>query len=232
VAADTLLLQMASPNIKQRTEQIGARREGLSVQSAAAGFDPEQRKNWQVLNEQLAIAKADESSVSADAAHYAPTAPYAGTLHDVDPDLRVGSWVGNRELLGRLVADGPSQVVTYVEDEDIPRISLGDRALFVSDGLHGPTLRLVVVDIDRNASPTLSEPELASPFGGHVLVREKSGVFYPERAVYRVLLKVVSDNDAPQHSWRGLLAIAGDWEAPGMRFLRTMFTVLWRETGF
>jgi hypothetical protein len=31
---------------------------------------------------------------------------------------------------------------------------------------------------------------------------------------------------------RGTVVIAGDWEAPGMRFVRAFLSVLWREAGF
>lgn len=216
--------------MRLRSEQSDARRERLSWQSAAAAFDREQRSQWQVLNEQLAGAEA--GTVSADAAAFAPAAPYAGTLRDLDPDLRPGDWTGRHQTIGRLVRAGERHVVTYVDDRDIHRIAPGDRALFVADGLGGPNLRLEVAGIDRDATRTLTEPELASLFGGHVLVREKNGALYPEQAVYRVVLTVVADGESAQHAWRGHLSIAGSWKAPGLRFLRQALAVLWREAGF
>ncbi|HSW20914.1 MAG TPA: HlyD family efflux transporter periplasmic adaptor subunit [Ramlibacter sp.] len=232
VAVGATLLVMQSPDLAVRTAQAGARRERLSWQSATAGFDAEQRKQWQVLNEQFATAKAEAQTITADAVRYAPVAPYAGVLRDLDPDLRVGDWVSQGEVLARLVREGPQQVVTYVDDADVHRIAPGDRALFVSDGRDGPLLHLEVVRIDRDASRVLNEAELASTAGGHVLAREKNGLLYPERAIYRVLLKVDGDGAAPQHAWRGQVAIAGAWEAPGLRFLRFAASVLMRESGF
>lgn len=232
VEAGAPLMHMTSPDLGLRGRQAKARQERYSLQSAAAGFDPELRKNWQVLNEQLVAANAEQSTVEADGRRYTPAAPYKGILQDIDPDLRAGQWVGDGELLGRLVADGPWQVVTYVDEDEIHRIALGDRALFIADGLAGPDFRLEVAGIDRDASRTLNEPELAAPFGGHVLIREKNGLLYPERAVYRVLLRVKSEQPVTRHSWRGEVTIAGRWEAPGIRFLRTAMAVLWREAGF
>ncbi len=232
VPAGALLIGLDSPDLTVRSAQNSARRERLSWQSAAAGFDPHERQQWQSLNEQLAAADAEGQTVKADAARYAPLAPYAGTLRDLQPDLRVGDWVREGELLTRLVRDGPQQVVTYVDDEDIHRIAIGDSALFVSDGRDGPDLHLKVVSIDRDASRALTEPELATVFGGHIVVREKGGILYPERAVYRVLLTVVDSDRAPQHAWRGRVAIAGAWEAPGMRFVRKAASVFMRESGF
>jgi putative peptide zinc metalloprotease protein len=232
VDAGTLLVRMDSPELQLRAEQSDARQKRLSWQSAAAGFDSDQRSQWQVLNEQLATAEAEAGTVSADAAAYAPVAPYAGTLRDVDSDLRVGDWVGQHEAIGWHVREDKLQVVAYIDDRDIYRIAPGDRALFVADGMGGPDLRLEVASIDRDATRTLTVPELASLFGGQVPVREKNGVLYPEQAVYRVVLKVVSTGVTMQHAWRGRVTIAGTWEAPGLRFLRQIFTVFWREGGF
>jgi putative peptide zinc metalloprotease protein len=60
-----------------------------------------------------------------------------------------------------------------------------------------------------------------------------SGAWYPEHAVYHVRFAF---KDVPSElngqSWRGTVVIAGNWEAPGMRFVRAFFSVLWREVGF
>ncbi|MBW7900126.1 MAG: HlyD family efflux transporter periplasmic adaptor subunit [Rhodocyclaceae bacterium] len=233
VPAGAVLVEFDSPRILARAARSAVRREQLARETAAAAFDPELRKDWQVLHERQATATAEAGTVAADAALYAPAAPYAGILRDLDPDLRPGDWVAHREVLGRLIRPGPRQVVTYVDEDAIHRIRVGDRALFAADGHGGPTLRLRVAGIDGDASRTLNEPALATLFGGHVPVREKQGAFYPERAIYRVVLETADDAPIPdQHTWRGQVAIAGDWEAPGLRFLRAAASVLAREAGF
>lgn len=89
-----------------------------------------------------------------------------------------------------------------------------------------------VVEIDSDASRVLVEGELAGLFGGSITVREKQGVLYPERAIYRVVLETESEMPAQQHRWRGHASIAGSWEAPGLRYLRQFLAVFWRELGF
>ena len=98
--------------------------------------------------------------------------------------------------------------------------------------MSGLAVHLRVSSIDRDASRTLGEPELAALFGGDVLVREKNGVLYPEHAVYRVLLEADANLPPTSPEWRGHVAIAGQWEAPALRFLRTAASVAWREAGF
>lgn len=232
VAAGAPLLRLSSPELVLREDETGARHEALAWQSAAAGLDAGSRKDWQVLNDQLSYASAERATVGADQQRYRPQAPYAGMLVDVDPDLRPGEWLKNQEYLGSLVAAGKWQVVTYVDEEAVRRIAKGDRALFIADGMGGPALRLTVAAIDRDASRVLGEPALAALFGGDVLVREKNGVLYPEHAVYRVLLQADAELPPSSPEWRGHVAIAGQWEAPALRFLRTAASVAWREAGF
>ena len=232
VAPGQALLHMAAPDLVARGTAAGARTGTLSWQSAAAGLNAATRKDWQVLDDQLAHARAEQSTVRADAARYAPRAPYAGTLLGIDPDARPGEWLKNQELIGELVADGPWQVVTYIDEDDVQRIRKGDRALFIADGMAGPAVRLRVAGIDRDASRTLKEPELAALFGGHVLVHEKYGIFYPERAVYRVLLEVDGEYRPDLRIWRGRVSIAAEWEAPILRYARSALAVVWREAGF
>lgn len=65
-----------------------------------------------------------------------------------------------------------------------------------------------------------------------MLVREKSGLLYPEQAVYRVVLDIDAELPASSPLLRGRLAIAGAWESPVSRFLRAAGAVAWREAGF
>jgi len=232
VPAGAVLLELQSPQLEVRAARSEARREQLARQSGSAGFDNETVRDWQVLHEQLHTAEADQRAVAAEASRYTPRAPYAGILRDRPPDLQVGDWLGNRELLGRLVKPGPRQVTTYVDDEAVARIAVGDRALFSAEGGAGPHLGLRVARIDQDASRVLGEAELSTLFGGPILVRERQGLLYPERAVYRVQFDVESPTPDEQHSWRGQVTIAGRWEAPGLRFLRSALSLLWREAGF
>jgi putative peptide zinc metalloprotease protein len=230
--AGQLLLRLSSPELDLRAGETGARQHMLAWQSASAGLDAAGRRDWQVLNDQLAFANAEQAAVGADLQRFRPAALHDGVMVDVDPDLRPGEWLKQREYLGSLVTPGPWQVVTYVDEQAVRRIARGDRALFIADGLGAPSLHLTVASIDRDASRTLGEPELASLSGGDVLVREKNGVLYPEHAVYRVVLDADDALPATNPSWRGHVAIAGQWEVPAMQFLRNAISVGWREAGF
>jgi putative peptide zinc metalloprotease protein len=132
-----------------------------------------------------------------------------------------------------LISDQGQIAVAYLNEDEINRISKGDLATFYSDGLGGPIVSLEVINIDPDASRTLSEPELANLFGGNIVVREKNNQFYPERPIYRVTLKVISSTQADSlHTWRGKIVISGRWASPGWRYIRSAMALARREAGF
>lgn len=233
VAVGTALLQLASPDLQSREANIQARVERLRWQAASGAFESEQRSQWQVAQEQLVTTEAELSSVRADAAPYAPVAPFAGTLRDLDPDLRPGAWLGQQEIVARLIGDDGLQAVAYLDEEQVTRATIGDTARFYADGGEGQFLEMAVQRIDPDASRVLPEAELSSLFGGSLMVREKKGVLYPEQALYRVTLTAVGSGDnLKDQTWRGKVVIAGEWASPGWRFVRTAISVFWREAGF
>ncbi|HEX5394098.1 MAG TPA: HlyD family efflux transporter periplasmic adaptor subunit [Rhodocyclaceae bacterium] len=233
VDAGTVLLMLTSPDIATRLGSAEARRERLRWQASAGAFDNEQRAQWQVSLEQLSAAEAEVAAIQADAARYEPAAPFAGVLRDLHPDLRPGTWVSAQEPLARLIADQGETAIAYLDEEDVGRIALGDSARFYADTPGGPVVALKVVSIDADASHVLPEPELATLFGGGVVVREKNGQFYPDRPVFRITLKAVaSDPTATQHTWRGKVVISGNWVAPGWRYVRSALALVRREAGF
>ena len=221
-----------TPSLAASAAQSQARSLQLARQSAAAGFDPELRRDWQVLRERQAEAQAQQVAVDSEAARYRLEAPGAGRLRDRDPDLRQGDWLGRRELLGRVVSAGPLQVVAYVPEDALPRLRRPDGAL------HRRWRRRTGPGSARAQHRPGRHPRAAGsgavrPAGGDVQCARRR-TLYPERPVYRVMLDVESADppaQARQHSWRGRVSIHGDWEAPGAR-LRTAASVFWREAGF
>ena len=233
VPADSPLVKLASPDLTLRWQLATSRAERLRQQAATAGLDPQQQQNVQMLQQSLVAAEADLANVEAEAARYLPTAPFSGRLHDVDPDLKPGVWVRKQERLMTLVRPDRWVVETYLDEDAVRRVRAGDGARFFADGVEGPVLPLTVTSVDQDATRVLPNGMLATAFGGSVLTREKDHLLVPERAVYRVTLQAEgSPGRLEGHSWRGQVVIRGSWEAPGLGFLRSALTLLWREAGF
>lgn len=228
------LLKLASPDLTLRWQRAESRLGQLREQAASATVgDTALQHNVQVLQQELAAAQAERASVQADAARYAPAAPFAGRVHEIDPELRPGDWVRRQEPLLTLVKPGAWIVETYLDEDAIRRVAAGDSARFYADGLAGPALPLRVASVDKDAARVLPQAMLAVKNGGSVLTRDKDGQLVPERAVYRVTLRAEQDPGAlAGHDWRGTVVVHGTWEAPALQYVRAALALLWREAGF
>ncbi len=233
VDAGSLLLRLRSPEIAGRLAGAVASAERLRWQASAGAFDNEQRGQWQMAQEQLSAAEAEVAAIQAEAARYEPQAPYAGVLRYQVPDLQPGAWLSAQEPLARLIGDQGQTAITYLDEEDVARVKPGDSARFYADAPGGPVVTLEVLSIDPDASRLLPDAELATQFGGSIMVREKNGQLHPERPIYRVSLKTTEQVPAAgQLAWRGKILIAGQWAAPAWRYLRGAIALIQREAGF
>ncbi len=234
VKAGEILLEMASPDLQLRWRRAQVRLDSVRHQAENTGIDAEQRQNMQVLQQQEIAARADLASVQAELAFYAPRAPFSGVLQNIEPGLKPGVWVSNHERLATLVDPADWRVETYLDEDDVRRIKVGDEARFYADGDSSLNMPLQVVAIEQDATRQLTNGVLSSAAGGSVLTRDKRGKLIPERAVYRVSLH--SDQPPPQcaqqQSWRGHVQINGQWQSPAQGFVRSALVVVWREMGF
>jgi putative peptide zinc metalloprotease protein len=233
VKAGTVLMTMNAPDLDSARDAALARRDALAWQTGAGVFDATQRAHLQDAEQALGAADAQLQHIGADAAHYAPVAPFDGVLLKDDPDLQPGDWLTDREPLATLVSEHGWQVVTWLDDRTVGTVHPGANARFFTDGLSGPTLRLRVIDVEQDASNTLQDGELASVAGGHIPVRNEKGVLYPERPIYRVTLQVQNDVGSLRgHVWRGEVVIDGGYSVPAWYLLSSALNVFWREAGF
>jgi putative peptide zinc metalloprotease protein len=237
VPEGALIARLHVPDLNTRRQALTARVDQLRWQASASAFDDQTRQKLLVAQETLATAQAELASVDTELRNFAPKAPYAGTLRDLDPDLREGQWLARKERLALLVKEGTPWVVeTWLDEEAVQRIRPGDGAMFINDGADAAPLPLRVQAVDRDASRVLARPELAAQAGGHLMAREKNGQLVPERAVYRVTLELQQGTTLPaalsSQTVRGHITIHARAEAPGLRYVRQASAVLVREFGF
>lgn len=234
VTAGAPLLRLQLPDLRSREQALAVRLEQQRWQAAASGFDDEMRKRWQVAAQTLVTTQAEWQGLQAERSQFLPQAPYAGRFYWADPDLSAGQWVARREPLGVLVGqNSPWRVETWLDEDQVAQVRVGQKAVFWPDSATGRQLQLQVSAIDQDAARTLPRRELAGEQGGHIITREKNGQLVPERAVYRVSLEV---QDMPAElqalSWRGRLVIHAESASPAARYLRQALAVLVRESGF
>lgn len=236
VAAGQPLLALQSPELLTRIRSAEVRVQRLRQQAGTAAFSDESRQQWLTTQESLVTAESELDALMTEVQRLTPLAPWAGTVRDMDPDLQAGQWVAKDERLAVLVKEGSAWMVeTWLDEDSIARIQVGAEARFHNDAGTGDTLHLTVQAIDKDATRALVRTELAAQNGGHILVRHNRDQLVPERAIYRVQLRVADGQMAPEalaHSWRGQVSIEAQSQAVASRYLRQLLTVLVRETGF
>ena len=234
VRAGQPMVKLFVPELVTREKALQVRLDQQQWQAATSGFDEDMRKRWKVAEQNMVTTQAELQGLKAERDQFVPKAPYEGRWLMPDPDLKVGQWVGKKEPLAVLVRQGATwKVETWLDEDEVARLKLGQSAAFVADSATGPVLRLTVSAIDRDTARILPRKELAAALGGHLLTREKNGQLVPERAVYRVAFDVEQmPASMMQLSWRGKITVRADWASPLDRYARQILAVLVREFGF
>ena len=234
VPAGQALIELHVPDLTSREKALQIRMEQQRMVAATAAFDDDMRKRWKVAEQTVQTTEAELLGVLAEQTQFIPAAPYEGRFLLADPDLAVGQWVGKKEPLAVLVRQGSAwRVETWLDEDDVARVQVGQTAKFFADSATGPLLTLTLSAIDRDVARVLPRKELASALGGHVVTREKNGQLVPERAVYRVAFDVQQMPESMQSlAWRGHINIHADWASPAGRYVRQVLAVLVREAGF
>ncbi|MDP1930520.1 MAG: HlyD family efflux transporter periplasmic adaptor subunit [Gammaproteobacteria bacterium] len=240
VSAGTTIIRMHSPELTARYRAAQAKVESARWQAAAAGLDVRARGQLQVAQQEYATANAELLMIEEQLLPFTSVAPFTGTLRDIDPDLEIGQWLEEREKIAVLVGDGPLLVETYLDEEAVKRVAIGDSAIFIADGLEGGVLSLTVRNIDADATRVLPNGILSAQAGGHILTRARQGEHVPGGSFFRVVLQAEKSTSVlhepyagqfPSQAWRGQVIIRADAQAPATRYLRNFMAVLVRESG-
>ena len=192
------------------------------------------RRNWQVAEQSLNVTEAELEGVRAEQKQFIPVAPFEGQFLVAQPDMTVGQWVSKKEQLALIVSKTTTwRVETWIDEEDVARLELGQSASFISDSATSSMLKLSLATIDKDASRVLPRKELSSALGGHILTREKNGQLTPERSVYRVIFNVekIPENMKFQ-TWRGQVVVHANWQIPIQKYIRHAASVFFREASF
>ncbi|HEX8963599.1 MAG TPA: HlyD family secretion protein, partial [Rhodocyclaceae bacterium] len=232
VAPEQFLMRVESPELDWHRRADSAHSAAAGWAASAAALDADLQPRLLVLRQESATAQAALDGDEREAARLAPPAPFAGTLVDVPPDLRSGDWVGRNEKLGTLIDAGDWRVETYLPEEAVERVSVGDGAVFLPEAAGRGALSLRVEQVDRDATRVLPDGLLASPRGGAVAARQSGNQMIPDRAVYRVSLRVTEPVAAETPFLRGQVVIRGTPATLLGGYLRAAAGLLVKESGF
>lgn len=187
VAEGQVLFRMDSVEIDHDIAAARAQLEAAQAEQTAGTYNPERRRAQQAAFARTSEASAALARSESRAGSLEVTAPFAGEVRDIPPDLRVGAQIRRLERLGILVAADSSMVEAFVSEADLDRIRPGAAARFVQ--VDGDTLDLEVTDVAHASTRALEVIELASTHEGPIAVRKgPQNTLVPEHALYRVLL--------------------------------------------
>lgn len=159
-------------------------------------------------------------------------APFSGIIRDLDPDMKQGRYVRRTDLLFRVIDPSAQKITAYVAEDDLSRLSVSDKAVFIPDGAPFTKIPFTVKTLADADADTLPWPEVASPFNGGISAEfdRQSGQLVPLRSVYAVGLEPVS-SQAAGIVQVGQVRVSGRVSSPFYRFFRGLAGLIVREIG-
>lgn len=234
VKAGQPLFAMTSPQLRQTFLLNEQRSRQLAAQESGASFDDESRKDWDVLNSKWQHAQSEGGYLQKEMIKYFPVASFDGHVVDVSPEVQQKGWLSAREPMAVIAGNGPYEVAAYLPETYLPLLERDAEVAFIRNTVLPSKLVLSIVSVSADAETELSVPELALDAGGDVAVRSRNGRFYPEKAVYKVVLRSQKAVDFSQlvSRERGVVVVSLKPSSSFLTWLRDIAAVFYRESGF
>lgn len=233
IAEDEGLIQLLSPDLAMQKKVLETKLQGLKSSIALAEITPSAQSQLSVLRARLNAENAKLSALEEKAKGFKIKASIFGELTWFDQDIKKGDWLKAGEELGIIRQNSSMQVTSFVNQEALRRISVGSRAIFIDEVGRFDPIKLIVSEIDVDATRVLGQPLLASTQGGRILVRETSSQLIPENAIYKIRLNFASPvNFEKSPTIRGNLILYGTPEAWITKYYRSFMALFQREAGF
>jgi len=232
VAAGATLFLVDSPDLRSREGRARIAAETLAGLLSRLPGLPDEQERRAVIAEQFARELAEATAQAAERERLTVRAPIAGLLLDVDPQLARGTWVRPTQPLGIVVDPATWIVEVFVEERDLDRIRIGNRARFFAHGDALAPIPGTVEEIDAARVVSLPTPALAANHGGPISITTRDADrLTPRAALYRVRLTLA--HPPPRSSATlGWAVIEGEARSLLLEGLRYTAAVLIRESGF
>ena len=160
-------------------------------------------------------------------------APFEGKVHWFEPDFSTGDWVGANEPLGTFYDPNQSEIVAYVSQNDLSRISINNRANFYPSSDFEEPIELVVSSINVDATRVIGKPVVASVYGGDLSSKKEGEQVVAEDVVYAVsLIPTIQIRNVNFPEIVGSVVIYGEPKSWLLPYWTTAVAVFRREFGF
>ncbi|MBF0094591.1 MAG: HlyD family efflux transporter periplasmic adaptor subunit [Alphaproteobacteria bacterium] len=228
------ILRLATPDLDHQAVQAKRTTDILRWQIERQGAHAAFLEQRQVLEEQLASASTDLASTLNDKARATVRVPLGGRVMDVEDGLQLGRWMSVNDHLAVVVADDGGKGEAFAPEADLGDIASGMRGHFVPDDPDLPQSRITIITIDTAAARSLSDPSLASVFGGPIAVVSEAGekVLLPRETVYRIQFRPDDKPAYPQRTVRGRVLVNAEPRSIANKIWRSVAVAVMRESGF
>lgn len=234
VAEGQPLFELVAPTLDEAERRASLLADAYARQaSGLAGADKGGAARAQLARQLEAEWRREAEAQRQAIARLHLRAPFAGVVHDVDRELRPGSWVGVDVPLVWIVDPTAWRADVLVEEAAVARLAVGQTARLYPVGYATAPWRARVAAIDPTRLQALPHAMLDARHGGPVVTEtgEGRGASRPRAALFRVVLEL----DAPppverMHRVRAAVDAAPQslWE----RWSSALVSTLVRESGF
>ncbi|MCU0765861.1 MAG: HlyD family efflux transporter periplasmic adaptor subunit [Gammaproteobacteria bacterium] len=190
VAAGQLLFTLRQPALEDAGRKAAIMAEAFGRQAAGfVGVEGTGTARAQLAAQLAAEWRREAAAKHEEAERLRLAAPFAGTVLDLDPDLRPGAWVGVDTALAWLVDERTWRAEVLVEEAAVGRIRTGQAAKVYPAGSAAAPWPARVIAVDPARLQALPHPLLDARHGGPVRVEEgRDKAAKPRAALFRVVL--------------------------------------------
>lgn len=230
VDAGAVLVEAMSPEIDHKL--AAARRTARLVElrlrrMPASAAEQEQRV---VLDSELKRARQLIDGLTRQRAALNVTAPFAGRIVDLDPEVAPGVWLSAEHMIGRIASTQAAHIKGLVPEVALHRLTTGAAGLFVPDEPALASRAVTLIHLAPASDGVLAEPALAQVHGGPVRAAEEAkGLVAQEgwvEAVYQ------TRDLPPDRLVRGIVRLDVEPQSPLRLMLMSIGRVMVREQAF
>ena len=233
VNKDQLLLILNSPGLDHKIQQTTYDTHILKNRIRAELAQSERLGFRQADEEELATKQSELHTLLAQQEDLTIKAPFAGKVSYVAKGLKQNHWVTKNAYLLEIVNNSTQQIRAYIPEKDIERFNVNALTTFYPNEPNLSKISAKIVDIEKANTKELTEPYLASLYGGDIAVeqdRDKKLVL--KDSVYRITLQPENKVDNYQHATAGMINLTSEPESLLYRAWVKINAIFVRESGF
>lgn len=235
VQVGDLLFELWSPALHHEERILQLRLAVVDLRLSRMNSEASDRESAIVLEQERRALIQQLSGVRRQRAELRIVAPITGILTELAPYAKQGQWLAQKELLAVIYGQGQPAIRGLVDADNVARVGIGNSGRFVPDDLFSATKLVVVSGLSTANASSVSQPELASSYGGRIATniseRQQTTPVSTHYALRAELTEALAVTGVIKPEV-GVLTVSGEPQSLVTRVWRRVLMVLVRESGF